>query len=230
MIFFLALTGYAYAEDTCTSWDEYRQENNLSSYTWNDVADAVEKVLDTAVACYQAGDSEEALSWISIAKNQYWGASGLKIEMQRQLPSASKKTVETDFSEINSIVKKAGSAEDLAIAKDVLMADLRLSANKLDGVEEQIEISEETETEATALFATAYYETWEAYTTAAGKPIGVERWNDVADAMAEVFREAKNRYAQGDAEGAYNCVNHGYYGYYETTGFERNTMGYISGA
>ena len=41
MIFFLALTGYAYAEDSCTSWDEYRQENNLSSYTWNDVADAV---------------------------------------------------------------------------------------------------------------------------------------------------------------------------------------------
>lgn len=230
MFFFWHISGYAYAEDTCTSWEEYREQNSLSSFTWNDVADAVEKVLDTALSCYRAGDTEGALSWISIAKNQYWGASGLKIQMQRQLPSASKKTVETDFAEMNSVVKKAGAIEDLETAKDVLMADLRLSANKLDGVEEQIEISEETETAATALFTKNYYETWEAYTTAAGMPIGVERWNDVADAMAEVFREAKNRYAQGDAEGAYNCVNHGYYGYYETTGFERNTMGYISGA
>ena len=48
--------------------------------------------------------------------------------------------------------------------------------------------------------------------------------------MSEVFRTAKDKYAAGDAQGAYDCVNNGYYGYYETTGFERNAMGYISGA
>ena len=56
------------------------------------------------------------------------------------------------------------------------------------------------------------------------------KWNEVADAMSEVFRTAKDKYAAGDADGAYKCINDGYYGYYETTGFERNTMGYISGA
>ncbi|MBR1470837.1 MAG: FTR1 family iron permease [Lachnospiraceae bacterium] len=227
---FAAAVITADAEDVYPSWTEYKEAKGLSTYTWNEVTDAIEAVLEEALAAYQAGDTDTALSLVSSAKNAYWSESGLKIEMQRQLPSASKKTVETDFTALNSAIKNAGSIEDTTTAKDVLVADLRLAANKLDGVEEDIVIAEEKETAATALFAEAYYATWEEYTTAAGLPLAVGRWNDVADAMAEVFREAKAKYAAGDAEGAYACVNNGYYGYYETTGFERNTMGFISGA
>ncbi|MCR4704830.1 MAG: FTR1 family iron permease [Lachnospiraceae bacterium] len=104
-----------------------------------------------------------------------------------------------------------------------------MSANKLDGVEIEVEIAEETDTDATALFNETYYATWEAYSMAAGLT-DAWTWNNVADAMAEVFRTAKTKYAQGDLMGAYDCINDGYYGYYETTGFERNAMGYISGA
>ncbi len=72
-----------------------------------------------------------------------------------------------------------------------------------------------------------YYSTWAEY-QASGQPSST--WNDVVDAMEAVFEEAKSLYAQGDAKGAYNAINDGYYGYYETTGFERIAMGYISGS
>lgn len=79
----------------------------------------------------------------------------------------------------------------------------------------------------TASAEEAYYATWEEY-QASGQPSST--WNDVVDAMEAVFETGKELYAAGDAKGAYNCVNHGYYGYYETTGFERIAMGYISGS
>lgn len=55
-------------------------------------------------------------------------------------------------------------------------------------------------------------------------------WNMVADAMDNLFEAAKTYYADGDSENAYDAVNQAYYGYYETTGFERNAMSYIAGS
>ena len=55
-------------------------------------------------------------------------------------------------------------------------------------------------------------------------------WNMVADAMDKLFEVAKKAYANGDADLAYDAVNQAYYGYYETTGFERNAMSYIAGS
>ena len=72
-----------------------------------------------------------------------------------------------------------------------------------------------------------YYATWKEYKES-GAPSA--NWEDVANAMDTVFEHAKEVYKAGDAKGAYDSVNHGYYGYYETTGFERLTLGKISGA
>ncbi len=217
------------ADDLYATWDEYVSANNLSGYTYNDITDVIEAALADAVSAYEGGDSETALEDIKIIKNQYWGGSGFKIAMQKELASASKKTVEADFTECNSIIKNGGTSDKLSTQVDVLVADLRLAANSLDGVEVEIDIVEETDTEATALFNEQYYATWEEYSAAAGIADSWS-WNDVADAMSEVFRTAKQKMADGDCDGAYDCINDGYYGYYETTGFERNAMGYISGA
>ncbi len=73
----------------------------------------------------------------------------------------------------------------------------------------------------------SYYATWAEYQES-GQPAST--WNDVVDAMKAVFETGKEYYAAGDAKAAYDCINHGYYGYYETTGFERIAMGYISGS
>ncbi|MBR1591555.1 MAG: FTR1 family protein [Ruminococcus sp.] len=72
-----------------------------------------------------------------------------------------------------------------------------------------------------------YIATWDEYKNA-GNPSA--SWNDVANAMDSVFEAADALYQNGDADGAFKAVNAGYYGYYETTGFERVAMGYIAGS
>lgn len=78
-----------------------------------------------------------------------------------------------------------------------------------------------------------YYETYAEFQEAGGT---AETWNDKADVIADVLNYAVTLFEQGyltKEEGepnAYDVVNKGgYYGYYETTGFERATNGF-SGA
>ena len=56
---------------------------------------------------------------------------------------------------------------------------------------------------------------------------GEINWNVVADAMDDVIDAARDYYANGNDKMAYKAINDAYYGYYETTGFERIAMGYI---
>ncbi len=55
------------------------------------------------------------------------------------------------------------------------------------------------------------------------------RWGDAADAIDKYLDAAFESYLEGDASSAYNAVNDAYFRVYETTGFERQTMSYISG-
>ena len=232
LVFMLALSSVPVfaATEYYATWEEYAAANNLQAgFTYNQVVDGMDTALTAAAETYAGGDASGAQEMISAVKTSYWGGSGFKIAMQKKLPAIHKSTVLEDFKTLGKVVKNGGTADEFTTAKDVLIADLRGSANKLDGVKVDLEIAEEGETAATALFNEKYYGTWEEYSKAAGLETGWA-WNDVADAMAEVFRAAKAEYEAGNADAAYSHVNDGYYGYYETTGFERNTMGYISGA
>ena len=135
------------------TWEDYKAGTGIKGSTWNEVCDAIDEVLDKAASVYKDGDAEGALSWMSNAKNSYWGASGFKIEMQKKLPSANKKNVETNFSTCNSVIKNNGSQDELDAGIEELKSSMRTAANKLDGVEEEIEIAEETDTAATDIFA-----------------------------------------------------------------------------
>ena len=86
-----------------------------------------------------------------------------------------------------------------------------------------------------ALSARAYaddatiYETWADYSAEHGSD-GVT-WNIVADEMDKLINGAIAAYEQGDSDTAYHYINDcGYYGWYETTGFERTVMGSIGGS
>ncbi len=79
-----------------------------------------------------------------------------------------------------------------------------------------------------AFAADDIYESWEDYKAENQVP-DPARWNDVADAMDLLFDAGIAAYEKGDADLAYRAVNRAYYGYYETTGFERNTLSYIPG-
>ena len=55
------------------------------------------------------------------------------------------------------------------------------------------------------------------------------RWADAADAIDKFLDAAFESYLDGDAKAAYDNVSNAYFRVYETTGFERQTMSYISG-
>ena len=55
------------------------------------------------------------------------------------------------------------------------------------------------------------------------------RWADASDEIDKYLDTAFEAYLEGDTKAAYNNVNDAYFRVYETTGFERQTMSYISG-
>ena len=73
-----------------------------------------------------------------------------------------------------------------------------------------------------------YYATWDEYL--AGTGLSGEGWNAKSDAIDLVIQAGEELFEAGDYTGAYDAITTAYYGYYETTGFERNTMASISGA
>ena len=55
------------------------------------------------------------------------------------------------------------------------------------------------------------------------------RWADAADGIDKYLDAAFEAYLAGDADAAYQNVSNAYFRVYETTGFERQTLSYISG-
>ncbi len=55
------------------------------------------------------------------------------------------------------------------------------------------------------------------------------RWADAADGIDKYLDAAFESYLDGDAKTAYENVSNAYFRVYETTGFERQTMSYVSG-
>ncbi|MBQ7487195.1 MAG: FTR1 family iron permease [Clostridia bacterium] len=58
---------------------------------------------------------------------------------------------------------------------------------------------------------------------------GSTRWADAADEIDRFLDTAFECFLDGDAKAAYDNVSNAYFRVYETTGFERQTMSYVSG-
>lgn len=74
---------------------------------------------------------------------------------------------------------------------------------------------------------------WAALTLAGMVPALAEgadtRWADAADEIDKFLDAGFESYLDGDAAAAYDNVSNAYFRVYETTGFERQTMSYVSG-
>ena len=64
---------------------------------------------------------------------------------------------------------------------------------------------------------------------AAAEEAASTRWADAADEIDKFLDAAFEAYLDGDPSAAYDNVSNAYFRVYETTGFERQTMSYISG-
>lgn len=228
----LSMMSPAWADDTYyATWADFQKSGNPAQ-TWNDVTNAMDAVLDTARQKFKDGDFDGAYDCVNDAYYGYYETTGFERIAMGYISGARKSEMELQFSACKAVCKDKGSEDDFNKEADKLSSMLHEDANVLDGTSGDSGSSDEDkETLATRLFADKYYANYTEYQKAAeAEGLTEITWNDVVDAMTEVIRTAKQKYADGDAEGAYDCINDGYYGYYEITGFERIAMGYISGS
>ncbi len=205
--------------DYFLTWEEYVAGHGLSEWNWNDAADAVERVALHAADLYEAGDKKAAYDY---AKATYWGyyeTTGFERNVMTYISGSRVSAVELQFTTLRKAVKKDLGAEQIRTEAEKLSSMLHEDAQVL---------SPEGSLANIGAGAGEYYLTWEEYLAATG--ITSWNWNDAADAIEQVGLHAADLYEAGDKNAAYDYAKATYWGYYETTGFERNVMTYISGS
>ncbi|MBQ9061051.1 MAG: FTR1 family iron permease, partial [Firmicutes bacterium] len=157
------------------------------------------------------------------AKATYWGyyeTTGFERNVMTYISGSRVSAVELQFTTLRKAVKK-----------DLGLETVKEEAQKLSDMlhEDALVLSPEGAIASVGGGqAEDYYLTWEEYI--AGHGITNWNWNDAADAIEKVAFHAADLYEAGDMDQAYDFAKATYWGYYETTGFERNVMTYISGS
>ncbi len=213
-------------------WDEFKEANGVTDWNYNDLADAIAGVANHAVDLYAAGELDEAYDF---AKATYWGyyeTSGFERNTMNYISSSRVSEVELAFTTLRKAVKKDNGVDDVQAAADALIEMLRTDGAILSpegpvysGAAASADTAEAAEGGQAAVFDTYYLE-WEECREA----LGITNWNynDLASVIAGVANHAVELYAAGEKDEAYDFAKATYWGYYETSGFERNTMNYIS--
>ena len=206
--------------DYYLTWEEYIAGHGITDWNWNDAADAIERVAFHAADLYEAGDMDQAYDF---AKATYWGyyeTTGFERNVMTYIYGSRVSAVELQFTTLRKAVKK-----------DLGLETVKEEAQKLSDMlhEDALVLSPEGAIASVGGGqAEDYYLTWEEYI--AGHGITNWNWNDAADAIEKVAFHAADLYEAGDMDQAYDFAKATYWGYYETTGFERNVMTYISGS
>ena len=206
--------------DFFLTWEEYVAGHGISEWNWNDAADAIERVAFHAADLYEAGDMDNAYDY---AKATYWGyyeTTGFERNVMTYVSGSRVSAVELQFTTLRKAVKK-----------DLGVDQVREEAQKLSDMlhEDALILSPEGAlANISGGSAEEYYLTWEEYLAAKG--FTAWNWNDAADAIEQVAFHAADLYEGGDMDSAYDFAKATYWGYYETTGFERNVMTYVSGS
>ena len=236
-VFILTISSQvAFADDAETyylTWEEYMEANGVTDWNYNDLAAVIAGVANHAVDLYEAGDKDQAYTY---AKATYWGfyeTSGFERNTMNYISGSRVSEVELAFTTLRKAIKKDNGLEAVRAAADSLI-------NKL--TEDGAILSPEGPVFAKASGASAgadavkgqaavldtYYLTWEEHMAA----YGVTDWNynDLASVIAGVANHAVELYKAGEMEDSYAYAKATYWGYYETSGFERNTMNLISGS
>lgn len=229
-----ALPVRAQEETVYLTWDEHKEANGIDSWNYNDMAQAIENVANHAYDLYVAGNAEEAYEF---AKATYWGyyeTSGFERNTMNYISSSRVSQVELGFTTLRKSIKKDQGEAAVREAADTLIGylvedALILSPEGAVNTASAADAADADEAGAEWPYAAeleTYYLSWDEYKEAAG----VTEWNynDMASVIAGVANHAVELYAAGNTDEAYEFAKATYWGYYETSGFERNTMNYIS--
>ena len=209
------------------TWDEYMEANNVTSWNYNDQARVIKEVADYACQLYEAGDKETAYEY---AKATYWGyyeVSGFERNTMNYISGSRVSEVELAFTTLRKAVKKDQGVEAVRDAAKAL-TDLLEEDGAILSPEGAVGTGAAAAGDGDYTSELGYFLTWDEYKEA----YGISNWNynDMAKAIGGVAYHALELYEAGETDEAYEFAKATYWGYYETSGFERNTMNYISGS
>ena len=210
------------------TWDEYKEANGVTDWNYNDMAEAIAGVAYHAVDLYSVGESEEAYEF---AKATYWGyyeTSGFERNTMTQISGSRVSEVELAFTTLRKAIKKDNGIDAVQEAADTLVGFLREDGLILSPEGAASAPAGGTADEGGVPVYDEYYLSWDEHCEA----YGVTDWNynDMALVISSVANHAADLYEEGNSEEAYEYAKATYWGYYETSGFERNTMTQISGS
>ena len=114
------------------TWEEYKADGNPAS-SWNDVADAIDSLLEASYAYYEQDDKENAYNACLNTYNFYYETSGFERNVNGYSGSEVSKA-ELQFKTARKAVKKDLGAETIAQEFNALSEILHIQANHLDGI------------------------------------------------------------------------------------------------
>ena len=233
-VFVLAAASQAvFADDTYyLTWEEYMTANGVTDWNYNDLAATIAGVANHAVELYEAGDLDEAYTY---AKATYWGfyeTSGFERNTMNYISGSRVSEVELAFTTLRKAIKKDNGLEAVRAAADSLIEKLTTDGLLLSPegpvFADASGASAGGAAQGQAAVLDTYYLSWDEHREAYG--VGEWNYNDLASVIAGVANHAVELYNNGEMEDAYAFAKATYWGYYETSGFERNTMNFISGS
>ena len=223
----LAIPAFA-AEGYYLTWDEYQAAKGIDNWNYNDQAAVIAEVANHAVELYAAGEKDEAYEY---AKATYWGyyeVSGFERNTMNYISGSRVSEVELGFTTLRKAIKKDQGVEAARAAADALIEMLVTDGAILSPEGAAVATAGETPSGGEYVFDKGYYLTWDEFVEAYG--VGNWNYNDQATVIAGVANHAAALYDAGEKDEAYEFAKATYWGYYEVSGFERNTMNYISGS
>ena len=223
------------ADEYYLTWDEYKEANGIESWDYNLQAQVIAEVANHAVELYAAGETDEAYEY---AKATYWGyyeVSGFERNTMNYISGSRVSEVELAFTTFRKSIKKDQGVDAARAAADALI-DLLTTDGLILSPEGPVYMATVGSGDGAAAAASVedvfdergYCLTWDEYK----ELYGISSWNynDQAAVIAAVANHAIALYEAGEVDEAYEYAKATYWGYYEVSGFERNTMNYISGS
>ena len=130
---YLSLTAGAEDITYIPTWEEYKAVNNITTRTWNTVADAIDDCIEASIKLYKAGQKTEAYTPALNIYNYYYETSGFERYVNGYSGSEVSKA-ELQFKTARKAVKK-DLGEETVVAEFVKLSEiLHIQANHLDGL------------------------------------------------------------------------------------------------
>ena len=191
---FVGLTARAEEITFYPSWEEYKAAGEPAS-TWNDVANAIDAVLEASYAYYHQGDQENAYTAVLNTYNFYYETSGFERNVNGYSGSEVSKA-ELQFKTARKAVKKDLGEDTIKKEFNSLSEILHIQANHLDGLGDTGESQLSLTGEAPAAEEAAETEAEEAQADAAADDAVI-----AADTEAATEAPAATKQHLGDVPG-----------------------------